>query len=83
MWYFDVNSEKTDYLMPSSPSTDTCRFKTRPSPLSIMGENACGAHFLQRHKNDPLGTPALTQGYILTWVSFSFLFFLEYPITKL
>ena len=28
------------------PLPHTCHFETRPSPLLIIGENACGAHFL-------------------------------------
>ena len=44
--------------MPPSPfHMHTCRFETLPSPLSIIGENACGAHFLQLCRKNEYGDP--------------------------
>ena len=40
------------------PLPHTCHFETRPSPLLIIGENACGAHFLhcccKKEYSDPI-----------------------------
>ena len=54
MWYLDVNSIKTDFLILSSPFH---HFETRPSPLSKIGENALGAHFLQLYRKNEYGDP--------------------------
>ena len=35
----------------------TCHFETRPSPLSKIGENAFGAHFLQLYRKNEYGDP--------------------------
>ena len=32
-----------------------CHFETRPSPLSKIGENAFGAHFLQLYRKNKYG----------------------------
>ena len=35
----------------------TCHFESRPSPLSNIGENAFGAHFLQLYRKNEYGDP--------------------------
>ena len=57
MWYLDVNSVKTDFLILSSPLSHTFYFETRPSPLSKTKENAFGAHFLQLYRKNEYGDP--------------------------
>ena len=56
MWYLDVNSVKTDFLILSSPFHIHSILK-RPSPLSKIKENAFGAHFLQLHRKNEYGDP--------------------------
>ena len=56
MWYRDLNSVKTDFLILSSPFT-YMSFETRPSPLSKIEENAFGAHFLQFYCKNEYGDP--------------------------
>ena len=34
-----------------------CHFEIRPSPVSKMGENAFGAHFLQLYRENEYGDP--------------------------
>ena len=58
--FLDPNSEKTDYLMPSSLFHIHAILKLAPcSPLSIIGENECGAHFLQLYRKNEYGAPHL------------------------
>ena len=56
MWYLDVNSVKTDFLILFSLS-HTLYFEIRPSPLSKIKENAFGAHFLQLYRKNEYGDP--------------------------
>ena len=37
------------------PLSHTCHFETRPSPLSQIGENAFGTHFLQLYRKNEYG----------------------------
>ena len=39
------------------PISRTFNFETRPSPLSKIGENAFGAHFLQLYRKNEYGDP--------------------------
>ena len=39
------------------PLSHTFYFETRPSPLSKIGENAFGAHFLQLYRKNEYGDP--------------------------
>ena len=39
------------------PLSHTFYFETRPSPLSKLGENAFGAHFLQLYRKNEYGDP--------------------------
>ena len=57
MWYLDVNSVKTDFLKTFFPLSHTFYFETRPSPLSKIGENAFGTHFLQLYRKNEYGDP--------------------------
>ena len=57
MWYLDVNSVKTDFLILSSPFHIHSILKLAPSPLSNIGENAFGAHFLQLYRKNEYGDP--------------------------
>ena len=57
MWYLDVNSIKMDFLILSSPFSQTFYFETHPSPLSKIRENAFGAHFLQLYRKHECGDP--------------------------
>ena len=43
--------------MLSSPLPHVCHFETRPSPLSEIGGNAFGAHFLQLYRKNEYGDP--------------------------
>ena len=56
MWYLDVNSVKTDFLILSSPFHIHSILK-RPSPLSKLGENDFGVHFLQLYCKNEYGDP--------------------------
>ena len=44
-----------DFLILSSPLSDTFYFEARPSPLSNIGENAFGAHLLQLYGKNEFG----------------------------
>ena len=57
MWYLDINSVKTDFLILSSPFCIHSIFETRPSLLSKIKENAFGAHFLQLYRKNEFGDP--------------------------
>ena len=57
MWYLDVNSVKTDFLILSSSFHIHSYFETRPSPLSKIGENAFDAHPLQLYRKNEYGDP--------------------------
>ena len=57
MWYLDINSVKTNFLILSSPLSHTFYFETRPSSLSKIKENAFGAHFLQLYRKNECGDP--------------------------
>ena len=56
MWYLEVNSVKTDFNT-FLPLSHTFYFETRPIPLSNIGENAFGAHFLQLYPKKEYGNP--------------------------
>ena len=57
MWYFDVNSVKTDFFNTFLPFHIHSILKPAPSPLSKIGENAFGAHFLQLYRKNEYGDP--------------------------
>ena len=57
MWYLDVNSVKTDFFKTFFLLSHTCHFETRPSPLSKIGENAFGTHFLKFYRKNEHGDP--------------------------
>ena len=57
MWYLDVNSVNNGFFNTFFPLSHTLYFETRPSPLSKIGENAFGAHFLQLYRKNEYGDP--------------------------
>ena len=59
MRYLDVNSVNTDFLNTFFPLSHTWHFETCPSPLSKIGENVFGAHFLQLYCKNEYGDPHL------------------------
>ena len=48
---------KNGFFNTFSPLSHTFYFETRPSPLSKIGENAFGAHFLQLYRKNEYGDP--------------------------
>ena len=46
-----------DFLILSSPFSQTFYFETHPSPLSKIRENAFGAHFLQLYCKNEYSDP--------------------------
>ena len=46
---------KNGFFITFFPLSHTCHFESRPSPLSNIGENACGAHFLQLYRKKEHG----------------------------
>ena len=48
---------KNGFLNTFFPLSHTFCFETRPSPLSKIGENAFGAHFLQLYRKNEYGEP--------------------------
>ena len=48
---------KNGFFNTSFHLSHTFYFETRPSPLSKIGENAFGAHFLQRYRKNECGDP--------------------------
>ena len=48
---------KNGFLNTFFPLSHTFYFETRPSPLSKIGENAFGAHFLQLYRKNEYGDP--------------------------
>ena len=48
---------KTGFFNTFFPLWHTFNFETRPSPLSKIGENAFGAHFLQLYRKNEYGDP--------------------------
>ena len=57
MWYLDVNSEKTDFLILSSPFRIHSVLKLAPVVAQKIKENAFGAHFLQLYCKNEYGDP--------------------------
>ena len=46
---------KNGFFITFFPLSHTCHFESRPSPLSKIGENACGTHFLQLYRKNEYG----------------------------
>ena len=46
-----------ELLLPPPPPPYTCHFETRPSPLSKLGGNAFGAHFLLLYRKNEYRAP--------------------------
>ena len=59
MWYLDVNSVNNGFFNTFFPLSHTLYFETRPSPLSKIGENAFGAHFLQLYRKNDYRDPPI------------------------
>ena len=57
MWYLDVNSVKTDFLILSSLFHIHSTLKLAPVLSQKIGENAFGAHFLQLYRKNEYGDP--------------------------
>ena len=57
MWYLDVNSVKTDFFNIFFPLSHTFYFETRPTPVSKIGENAFGAHFVHLYRKNEYSEP--------------------------
>ena len=56
MWHLHVNSVKTDFSSFLPPFTYIL-FWNSPQVFSKIGENAFGAHFLQRYRKNEYGDP--------------------------